>query len=366
MPGKRSNGEGALRKRSNGLWECMIMTGFQPNGKRKYKSFYARTRTEVLQKVKDYQAAVEAGLDMSKKDPTFAEWAQSWYDGYKGHVSPTTYESYRYTLRTLNNTFGSKRLRSIRAADVESFLRELTKDGTHQSQASKCRGMMFQIMRKAQANDLILKNPVELADKTRHSPQKSKKDSFTAEEVRKLFSGLPHDKTGDSIRLLLLTGMRSQELLALEAEHIEPDGSCIHIRQAVKLVRGVVFVGETKSASSARDVPIPEAYHDMVANLRKYCSPYLWTGRGIDRPCNPTHFRDKFAEAIKSVPGVRPLTPHSCRHIFVSQLQAQGVPMETIQSLAGHAEMGMTEHYLHVQDNVKATAVERLAGLIGA
>ena len=86
----------------------------------------------------------------------------------------------------------------------------------------------------------------------------------------------------------------------------------------------------------------------------------------VYKPCNPTHFRDKFAAAIKSVPGVRPLTPHSCRHTFVSQLQAQGVPMETIQSLAGHAEMDMTEHYLHVQDGVKATAVERLAGLIGA
>ena len=160
--------------------------------------------------------------------------------------------------------------------------------------------------------------------------------------------------------------MRSQELLALEAGHIEPDGSCVHIRQAVKQVKGTVFVGDTKSASSVRDVPIPEAYRDMVAGLREYCTPYLWTGRGVDKPCNPTHFRDKFAEALKSVPGVRPLTPHSCRHTFVSQLQAQGVPMETIQSLAGHAEMDMTEHYLHVQDGVKATAVESLAGLIGA
>ena len=364
MPGKRSNGEGALRKRSSGLWECMIMTGFQPNGKRKYKSFYARTRKEVLQKVRDYQAAIEAGLDMTKKELKFGEWAQSWYEGYRDQVSPTTYESYGYTLKTLNRAFGSKPLRSIRAADVEAFLREMTKDGTHQSQASKCQGMMFQIMRKAQANDLILKNPVELADKTRHAPQQSKKDSFTAEEVRKLFKFLTHDKTGDSIRLLLLTGMRSQELLALEAGHIEPDGSCVHIRQAVKQVKGTVFVGGTKSASSVRDVPIPEAFRGMVAGLREYCTPYLWTGRGVDKPCNPTHFRDKFAAAIKSVPGVRPLTPHSCRHTFVSQLQAQGVPMETIQSLAGHAEMDMTEHYLHVQDNVKATAVERLAGLI--
>ena len=69
---------------------------------------------------------------------------KSWYEGYKDQVSPTTYESYGYTLKTLNRAFGSKPLRSIRAADVEAFLRDLTKDGTHQSQASKCRGMMFQ------------------------------------------------------------------------------------------------------------------------------------------------------------------------------------------------------------------------------
>ena len=137
MPGKRSNGEGALRKRSSGLWECMIMTGFQPNGKREYKSFYARTRKEVLQKVRDYRAAIEAGLDMTKKELKFGEWAQSWYEGYKDQVSPTTYESYGYTLKILNRAFGSKPLRSIRAADVVAFLRDLTKDGTHQSQASK-------------------------------------------------------------------------------------------------------------------------------------------------------------------------------------------------------------------------------------
>ena len=94
--------------------------------------------------------------------------------------------------------------------------------------------------------------------------------------------------------------MRSQELLALEAGHIEPDGSCVHIRQAVKQVKGTVFVGGTKSASSVRDVPIPEAYRGMVAGLREYCTPYLWTGRGVGKPCNPTHFRDKFAEALKS------------------------------------------------------------------
>ena len=67
--------------------------------------------------------------------------------------------------------------------------------------------------------------------------------------------------------------------------------------------------------------------------------------------------------AISSVEGVRLLTPHLTRHTYVSQLQAQGVAIETIQALVGHAEIDMTEHYLHVQNKVKENAVEKLDAL---
>ena len=148
--------------------------------------------------------------------------------------------------------------------------------------------------------------------------------------------------------MLLLTGMRSQELLALEAGHIEPDGSCIHIRQAVKQVKGTVFVGATKSATSVRDVPIPEAYRGMVRQLRTYCMPYLWTGKGGDKPCNPTHFRDKFAAAVASVPGVRPLTPHSCRHTFATLMKrVRGADKDKLE-LIGHTSTDMLRHYQDV------------------
>lgn len=39
------------------------------------------------------------------------------------------------------------------------------------------------------------------------------------------------------------------------------------------------------------------------------------------------------------------LTPHSCRHTYVSQLQALGVDLSTIQSLVGHVDTDMTQQY---------------------
>ena len=58
-----------------------------------------------------------------------------------------------------------------------------------------------------------------------------RKDAFTAQEVQLLMENLPTDIYGLGIRLMLGTGLRTQELLALEPRHIEPDGSVIHVKQ---------------------------------------------------------------------------------------------------------------------------------------
>lgn len=96
------------------------------------------------------------------------------------------------------------------------MLKKLGKDGRSVSCVTQCRGMMYQIMNKAEANDLIRKNPVRFAKKMRYREPVKRKDAFTAEEVTILFERLPENRIGWSIRLLIGTGMRSQELLALE------------------------------------------------------------------------------------------------------------------------------------------------------
>ena len=55
------------------------------------------------------------------------------------------------------------------------------------------------------------------------------------------------------------------------------------------------------------------------------------------------------------------LTPHSCRHTYVSQMQMLGVDLATIQSIVGHADVDMTKHYLHVQEPVKLAAIEKFS-----
>ena len=357
MSGKRGKGEGNVTKRKDGRWECAIMIGFQDDGRRKRKSFYGKSRTEALQKMRQYQEDMQNGLRL---DPslTFSEWADKWFESHKDNISAVTRENYKYVLAALKIVLEDRKLMDIRAIDIENVLLGFRKEGRSDSYVSQARGMLYQIMKKAEANDLIRKNPVASAEKMRSFRPMEAKEAFTAEEVKALMTNLPQDRIGNSIRLMLCTGIRMQELLALEPYLVEPDGSAIHIRQAVKVVAGKVEVGPPKSRDSTRDVPIPMSLRPMVVELRDNAKKFLFQSTYKEQPYDPKHYREKFKEYLSDIVGVRVLTPHSCRHTFVSQMQALGVDLATIQSMVGHADIDMTQHYLHVQSPIKQKAIQ--------
>jgi integrase len=121
-----------------------------------------------------------------------------------------------------------------------------------------------------------------------------------------------------------------------------------------------------KSRDSYRDVPVPDCIRPYAIALRETAHQYIWQSpKKDDTPCNPSYFRDGYKKAIGTVEGVRYLSPHSCRHTFVSQMQALGVDIATIQTIVGHADIDMTNHYLHVQESVKQDAIEKFSNFFG-
>lgn len=67
--------------------------------------------------------------------------------------------------------------------------------------------------------------------------------AFTDEEVRRLMAELEDDVMGHSIRLMLDTGLRVLELLALTPDDIAPDGSDLRVEKAACMVDGVPQFG---------------------------------------------------------------------------------------------------------------------------
>ena len=327
MPSKRSHGEGTLRHRSDGRWELRMMDGYQKDGSPRFKTFYGKTQKEVKLKLKEYQDALISGVQLDTI-LYFEDWADTWFEGHRDNIAPTTQESYKYCLKMLKEGFYHRPLTVIRPIDIENFLKGMRRDGRSDSYISKARGMLYQIFQKAEANDLVRRNPVRLAEKMRATGTAKRKEAFTTAEVAHLMKVLPDDRMGLSIRLLLGTGMRMQELLALEPQFIEEDGSVIHIRQAVKVVKGTVSIGSPKSKDSIRDIPVPLNVRPCAIKLRDTTDQFIWESPKTGFPCNPTHAlctarasqrRSKAPSGTRTAvlqsahPG-RPGTPRRARH----------------------------------------------------
>lgn len=130
------------------------------------------------------------------------------------------------------------------------------------------------------------------------------------------------------------------------------------------MVKGTAVVGTPKSRDSYRVIPVPPVLQKYAIALRDTKQKYVWEAGKKNSPCNPSYFRKQFKTALAQIPEVRELTPHSCRHTYVSQMQALGVDLATIQSIVGHADTDMTQHYLHVQKSIQQTAVNRYSELL--
>ena len=171
------------------------MDGFRDDGKRRFKTFYGKTQKEVKAKAKGYRDAKDSGL-LVDVNYLFPEWANIWFENHRDNIAPTTQENYRYTLRILKEGFARRRIADVKPYDIETFLKKLRRDGRSDSCLAQCRGMLYQIFNKAEANDLIRKNPVRFAEKMRKTGPVQRKECFTAEEVTALMELLPDNRIG--------------------------------------------------------------------------------------------------------------------------------------------------------------------------
>ncbi len=371
MAKRRGNGEGSITRLPSGNWRGQVMDGYRSDGKKNVINFTASTKGEVRQMIQNYwdlrEKRPKDSLRPKAAKTPFSEWADTWYADYQTQVQPSTYSNYKYTLKILQDYFGTTPIEDIRVMDVNRFHNYLIRTALSKSYLTKCRAMLIQVFDFAEANELITHNAarkskaVKTRDSFMNDEEESKKDAFTDQEQALLLQFLPHDLAGHTIRVMIATGVRTQEILALMPSDIADDGSTISITKAVKTVNGKPVLGPPKSRKGKRLIPVPEYFRDDVLYLKHHAgNPYVWTSDRENHLYDVGSFRRRYYREIKKIPGVRALSPHCCRHTYISNLEKKGVPMEQIARLAGHSKITTTDGYLHTDIATLANAVSVL------
>ena len=365
----RGHGEGTIRQLKSGIWVCTIMEGYKPDGRVNYVKVYANTRRELTNAVEDYRNKKRTGE--AKKDiPPFRVFSAAWWERHRLNLRRSSQDSCSYTLKKLQQYWRDTPLDQITASTVQDMMIHFYgEEQLSKSYLSKLRGMMHQIMRAAEADDLIRRNPVAYVV---FRPQNKsdavflknvhKKDAFMPSEVQLIYAA-QSSQIRDGLLILIGVGLRTQEVLALRGRHIGPNGCSIRVEEAVNMEGSKPVVGATKNVASVREVPVPEVIQPIVAKYANCGDCLIWeSGAQKGQPINPSTFRNQAKKFCNDI-GIRSLTPHCGRHTCITQLRAHGVDPEVVKCLVGHTRNDVTEGYNHIPKEVLMEAMNRLNDL---
>jgi integrase len=134
-----------------------------------------------------------------------------------------------------------------------------------------------------------------------------------------------------AIRVMLLTGFRRMEVLAMRKNWVEPDENCVGFP-------------DTKSGPQMRAAG-DAAISLLLAQSQRGASPYVFPADWGDG-----HFIGvvRVLDRVCARAGLANVTPHVLRHTFASIAGTLGFSELTIAGLLGHGPRGVTQRYVHL------------------
>ena len=390
---------GNVFKRTDGRW-CGVVWYMDEQGNRKRKSFSGTTKQEANRKITAYIAEFENQIkntDESKK--LLKESIQNWLEVSKfPTVEQTTYDRAEASAKNqIYPAIGDKVVGNVTATDIKNLLNHLMNKGLAYSTVKKAYVLLNEYFKTLYLEELINKNPmgnVEMIKKANFLSSQGKEllpecetvTVFTAEEIEKFkkeacstySNGKRKYKQAGAYILMLNTGIRPGEALALKNSDIDIENKKLHIHKTLKEVNKrdgtrktkgrMAKLGKTKTKTSKRTVPLNNTAIEMIKELRNES----YFGEDIPLICdekgdftNPLNFRKRFYRILENA-GIETKGLHSLRHTFATNLvngikQVDGtvksLTPKQVADLLGHSTSQITEMYYVKKDN------ERLQGI---
>lgn len=380
MAKKRANGEGNIRKRSDGRWEGRYTAGYDPQtGKRIIKNVLGKTQAEVKAKLtKALEACKE--LDVIRTDEyTVAEWLRLWYDLYaEPHVRPTTAASYRRSIELhVIPRIGDIKLNRLTSRELQKLykdllengrLREVQKEKNPGLSSSTVRGihmMLHNALDRAVKERLILRNPTE--DCIIPKLEKKEMKILHPEDIKAYLTAAERRGVLPMFYLELVSGVRKGELVALLWDDLDMERRTISVsKQAMSRPGGEIVVNRPKTENSIRAVSIPQEAVDLLVEEHKkhpdnpYMFPSPKTG-GMYYPDSVVNLHKKLLQDA----GLEHIRFHDLRHTFATMALQNGVDVKTVSSMLGHYDAGFTlRTYTHATRQMQEQAAEKMGSFM--
>ena len=331
MAKKRANGEGSIRKRSDGRWEGRYTVGYDENGKVKMKNVLGKTQAEVKEKLKEKIEEAKV-LDVSKSEAyTVGEWAVLWFEIYaKPNIRERTADYYnRYITKHIVPCLGDIKLNKLTGRQIQKMYNDLLDHGRERvSQKEKNPGlsgtyvhgvhvMLHNCLNRAVKERLLVRNPAD--DVIVPKIDKKEMKILPPEQVKAYLKAASARGILPLFYLELTSGLRKGEIAALLWSDLDAENCTLSVtKQLVSSRDGELKITQPKTATSVRLISLPQETVELLKEehakhpLNIYMFPSPRTG-GMYHPDSIV----KLHEKILNDAGIEHLRFHDLRHPYV-------------------------------------------------
>ena len=371
MAKRRPQGDGTIRKRSDGRWEARIIIGHKNDGSPMYKSAFAKTQKSAL---KQLHQLIDLYRDVDLTEDsrmTLGEWLDKWLDEYMIFtIRESTLDSYRAMVKNQVKPFiGSKQISSLTTADMQKFYNKIKKEGRVREHPihgktladSMVRGvhmMLHEALDTAVKERLLAKNPTNGTTVPKcNYPEKQILGDNQLETFLEAIKG--HEYWCDFFYVEVMTGLRRGEICGLRWQDINLEENKLQVKRSVSVKKGGgVSIGETKTETGVRCIQMPPSVAELLKS-KKQTAITEWVFPHFlhpEQPISPASAYRKLKVILKNaeLPLIR---FHDLRHTFATHATQGGVDPKTLAGILGHTNASFTlDTYTHVTSDMQKSA----------
>lgn len=252
--------------------------------------------------------------------------------------SQNTILAYNQRL-TIFFDFLKKDALEITTADIRYFLAyEETQRGQAKKTLELALGAIKSFYTYLQNEEILLKNPAAKIEPIKIP--KRKLPAFSGEDIEKLRGVCKTLRERLYIEGLLSTGCRISEFVQIKRTEIKDDTVLVHGK-----------------GSKDRYVYLNDTTKNIIENYlaqRNDDNPYLLERARNQRDRDSTHVTTRGVAGrlmeMGKIAGVENVYPHRFRRTFATNALRNGMPIEKVSLLLGHADVGVTQRYLDIHE----------------
>ncbi len=374
MAKRRARGDGAVyfdEKRK--LYVGQVTIGTDEHGKRKRKTIYGKTKTEVKQKLKNVEYQVYTGTFVDKSSITIYHLAKQMLDDKlnQNEIQECTYYRHTETLKILKPIYNTP-LQSV----TETQLRAFFNDNLHYSQSviTKFYELLKRTMQEAVRRKLISDNPMKDIKKPNSKKQTQKVRALTKDEQKKLIHVLQTEDINYSQQMLLslALGLRMGEVNALHVEDVNFTFNRLTVRRTIsKGQKGEAMLNDTtKTVAGTRVLTMTASVRELLEDCCRFKRRGLiFTHNG--KMITTSQVNSQFTRMLKKYNILDPnvtngkIDLHSLRHTFGTRCAEAGMPPKVLQALMGHTDIKITMNtYFDAQEDYIVDNVSRIDAIL--